>query len=1511
MYAEPGMNRHPIMRGNSRKYRIKSRYDNILTWANQTRILAQSFEQLGSVIGGTLINAFKPLVAWLNRAMQSIIAFAQTIANALGKIFGWTYEIKGGGVATDFEDAGVGAEEMADGTGAAKDNLKDMQKYIAAWHEVNNMTTKDDDGDGGKGGGAGAGGATGGALAGQLVQTDGLLDKYKSDIDSLYELGEHIGKVLTDAMNGINWEKVYEGARNFGKGLADFLNGLISPELFGAVGRTIAGALNTAIYAALAFGERFDWKDFGLSIATGINEFFKTFDFASLAETINVWAKGILDAIITAIDNTDWGMIGTKIGTFLVEIDFLSILGKVGKAIWKALNGAFEVYRKTFETAPLETALLTLVGVTKLLKVDKFQKLISVFSKGFVIIGKFFGELSKGSGILGSLMLTFPKFGSVVNVLNTSFLIFYHRIVNSMGVLTGLKASFGYISESLTAVQKGFIGITAAFAEFAIFKNVTRDMALGTENMISGLVKLAATAGIAGVALSAVFSFPVGAIAAGIIGLTGLLVGFNEAQNKIVENSSMGQFANAISEASEEVARRTEQIKGSISSIKEESEAAGEFEAQRARSLADEYERLADITYRTGSEEMRMKDIAKELGEIIPGVSDYINEQTGYLEIQKETLDDLINNMELYAKKQALQEMLTESYKAQYDAQMNVARAQEDVDSALEEFINNASGMSQVVQNMVQKKDWEGIENLALEMANANASQKEFQEVFGEGMKNYLTVSKATDSLKDSMSEYVLVLDDAKAVQAETEDTTKRLYDSLMENNAALAEQEKKNLELTRSSEEYQKSIRNLSYEFSELGTAVSDEFLDKLALDETGMADSVLSSFSKMKEGIRLEAGELQMLFGNIAPGMSDSFINSMVDQEPQMQLQIAATMANLSSGAEVPFEELKATFGVMGYEIPNEVIAGFQEKGPIVQSSVIGLLSEAKTGAGLIGPELMELFNGLGISLPTEMLDSMKDMDGPTQAQAIELLSQLISGCDMSSDEILKRFSELGFAVPEVVQSAIESGNSETFFKAQGLLSQLSSAASEGERQRIISEYNSLGQGVLDDGLIKALGDENGEVRNAAVAVINEIASATTGEEKEAAISAANSFATEYIGKISGTMTDQADSKLPEVGKHIIGGVVAGMTEDNGEMATAAESVMSRAEGDLRKAGRIHSPSERMKPIGMYLLQGIIEGFTSSIGQWTASIFTWATDTYNLFSTNITKTITDATTWFSQLPEKIYVAIFPTIERLMTWGGQVFQTFQTNVNNSITGVVRWFSELPAKIYGTIINFVTQTLPQWKGDIDDFFGRAIPNIISNVVHLFGDLQDRLVPVGENLIRGLWDGIQNLTDWLGPKIGSFCRNVINTFKDGFDEHSPSKEAFKIGDYFTLGLQKGFSDRFSDVYGDVESFAKSVTSIKIDPPVLDTSIPTMEDYKPVFSDIGAIQSKIQMEIDEKMAQMAYENRRTQEMMEQILNAIERKQLIVGDRDIFDANRRETLKFGKRTSKDPYPVYGRYK
>lgn len=294
------------------------------TWANQIRILKQSFEQLAAIIGGALINAFKPFVRTLNAVMQKVIAFATTVTNALGSIFGWKFEISAGGLADDWSDAAGSAADIADSTGQAAKNVEKMNKGLRAFDELNLITTPDNSSGSGSGG-SGGGGASGGGASGGLVQVDTIFKDYESQIRSLRELGAYISDALSDAMESIDWDRIYSKARNFGKGLADFLNGLITPRLFGDVGMTIASALNTAIYAALSFGEEFDWTNLGDSIAAGVNRFFETFDFSALGRTINTWVHGIYDTITTAIGNIKWSEVWDGVTDFLSEIDLEAI----------------------------------------------------------------------------------------------------------------------------------------------------------------------------------------------------------------------------------------------------------------------------------------------------------------------------------------------------------------------------------------------------------------------------------------------------------------------------------------------------------------------------------------------------------------------------------------------------------------------------------------------------------------------------------------------------------------------------------------------------------------------------------------------------------------------------------------------------------------------------------------------------------------------------------------------------------------------------------------------------------------------------------------------------------------------------------------------------------------------------------------------------------------------------------------------------------------------------------
>lgn len=299
------------------------------TWANQVRILKQNFQQLGGIIGGALINAFKPFLRTLNFVMQKVISFATTVTNALGAIFGWKFEVSSGGVADDWSDAASSADDLADSTGKAADNTKKMKTNLLAIDELN-VLNPDDSNSGFGGSGSGAGGAGGGAGSGGLVKTDTIWKDFESNIKDLYQLGEYIRDALIGAMESIDWDSVYEKARNFGTGLAKFLNGLFAGSngitLFGEVGKTIASALNTVVYAALSFGKEFNFEQFGYNIADGINNFFATFDFAALAETLNTWANGILKVASESITNIDWKKVFEGVGNVVFNLDASAIV---------------------------------------------------------------------------------------------------------------------------------------------------------------------------------------------------------------------------------------------------------------------------------------------------------------------------------------------------------------------------------------------------------------------------------------------------------------------------------------------------------------------------------------------------------------------------------------------------------------------------------------------------------------------------------------------------------------------------------------------------------------------------------------------------------------------------------------------------------------------------------------------------------------------------------------------------------------------------------------------------------------------------------------------------------------------------------------------------------------------------------------------------------------------------------------------------------------------------------
>lgn len=97
---------------------------------------------------------------------------------------------------------------------------------------------------------------------------------------------------------------------------------------------------------------------------------------------------GIFDWFTRAIDSVDWEKIGRHIGSFLDGMDWTAIFTSAGNFIETAIDAAIDLWKGSFDAAPIETTIITAIG---------FLKFTGV---GDIIWGKISDKLS--ATVLGS-----------------------------------------------------------------------------------------------------------------------------------------------------------------------------------------------------------------------------------------------------------------------------------------------------------------------------------------------------------------------------------------------------------------------------------------------------------------------------------------------------------------------------------------------------------------------------------------------------------------------------------------------------------------------------------------------------------------------------------------------------------------------------------------------------------------------------------------------------------------------------------------------------------------------------------------------------------------------------------------------------------------------------------------------------------------------------------------------------------------------------------------------------
>jgi phage-related protein len=170
----------------------------------------------------------------------------------------------------------------------------------------------------------------------------------------------------------------------------------------------------------------------------------------------------------------------------------------------------------------------------------------------------------------------------------------------------------------------------------------------------------------------------------------------------------------------------------------------------------------------------------------------------------------------------------------------------------------------------------------------------------------------------------------------------------------------------------------------------------------------------------------------------------------------------------------------------------------------------------------------------------------------------------------------------------------------------------------------------------------------------------------------------------------------------------------------------------------------------------------------------------------------ITKIINFFKQLPGKIWNAIVGAVTKIADWGNRMKDKAANAVKSLISSVITFFKQLPNKIWNAIIGAVNK-ISSWGSQMLSKAKSAVSKVVSGIIEKFKSLPSKLTSVGKDVVKGLWNGISNMTSWVKDKIRGFGDSVLNGLKDFFGIKSPSRlMRDQVGRFIAEGIGVGIT-----------------------------------------------------------------------------------------------------------------------
>ena len=237
--------------------------------------------------------------------------------------------------------------------------------------------------------------------------------------------------------------------------------------------------------------------------------------------------------------------------------------------------------------------------------------------------------------------------------------------------------------------------------------------------------------------------------------------------------------------------------------------------------------------------------------------------------------------------------------------------------------------------------------------------------------------------------------------------------------------------------------------------------------------------------------------------------------------------------------------------------------------------------------------------------------------------------------------------------------------------------------------------------------------------------------------------------LGRIIVAMLYAIDERLPaflEKGWEIIKQLIAGL------VAKAGELIAKGVETMVELRDKIADKIQELKDKGREAIINFIEGFKEKVN--------------NLYKRG------------QEINEQIKSGIASKLQDIHDKGAEIISKIKSGIEGAFN-----------KILETGKDIITNVKDGINEKLTDIYN-AGKDIINNVINGAKEMISGAISIGEDFVSGIKKGFSNMKS----SVVGAAENVGKWIKGGtrrsLDEHSPSKEGAKIGEYFDLGIVQG-------------------------------------------------------------------------------------------------------------------------